>query len=308
MLGLITDRDQSNVERRNALSKKGWSAMTEAERAEWTGDILTPELAGYTDPVNLLPNNNYYSEQVDLKFTGSNIIATATTSGVYSYAVVIIGNAADFVDKTLTLSVDSVLSAGAGTPLIALYWHDANGFEAVGASLSASGSVTFNTGANTAGRESLALYVYATTETTVEVGDYIRYSGVMLEAGGVRHDYVPYIEALPTPARKGAYNYNDLNRVERAVAELADELGLSLTTKTNWTAWDVPTVAEMERFLANVETIRALGNPLATTPLTPTSMVGLTYVGANDIEKILVDIEATAASLFRCGEIYCGEV
>ena len=39
-------------------------------------------------------------------------------------------------------------------------------------------------------------------------------------------------------AAKGAYNYTDLNRVETAVKEIAEKLGLSLVTKTNWTLWE----------------------------------------------------------------------
>lgn len=308
MLGLITDRSQSNVDRRNALSAKGWNAMSDAEKAEWTGDIFTPELAGYTDPVNVLPNNNYYSGQVSIKFRNNSITASALTSGIYSYAVIIIGDAANFVNKTLTLSVGGIYTSGAGTPLLALYWHDANGFEAVGAGLSQAGSITFNAGENTGNRESLALYVYATTDTTVAVGDYILYEGVMLEFGDTRHGYVPYTEALPTNARKGAYNYSDLNRVERAVAELAEDMSLPLVTKTNWTQWDVPTRADMDRFLGNISAIRGAGVGFATTPLVPGDMAKLTYTMANEIEKILLDIKSAASSVVRSGEVYCGEV
>lgn len=308
MLGLITDRDQIHVDRRNALAKKGWNAMSAAERAEWTGDILTPGLAGYSGPVNLLPNNNYYSDQVEIKFSSKSITATAQAAGTYLYAVVIVGDAADYENQTMTLSTDSILTEGAANPLVAVYWHDANGYEAVGASLADAGSVTFNAGANSGNRESLALYVYVAVGTAAAAGDFVRYSGVMLELGDTRHAYVPYTQALPTDARKGAYNYTDLNRVEMAVAEVCEELGLSLETKTDWTVWDIPKQADMKRFLNNIEKIRTIGIPLAATPKTPSSMAKLTYGGANDIEKILTDIYASAENVLRCGEIYCGEV
>ena len=308
MLGLITDRDQAHIDRRNALAKKGWNAMSAAERAEWTGDILSPELAGYTGPVNLLPNKVSYSNGTALKFSNKAITATAQVDGIYLYAVVIIGTAADFENKTLTLSVDSIRTEGAGTPMLTPYWHDDNGFEIAGEPLTAAGSVTFTPWANSNNREHLALYIYATTDTTVTAGDTIRYSGVMLEAGNTRHPYVPYTQALPTAARKGAYNYSDLNRVELAVAEVSEELGLNLVTKTDWTAWDIPKRADMKRFLGNIEKIRTMGIPLATTPKTPVGMSKLTYGGANDIEKILLDIYTSAEHVLRCGEIYCGEV
>lgn len=88
-------------------------------------------------------------------------------------------------------------------------------------------------------------------------------------------------------AAKGAYNYTDLNRVETAVKELAGELGLSLTTKTNWTLWDVPTRSDMERYLGNVVAIRDACPGSLDFPSLPSSMNGLTYTSANSIEKVL---------------------
>lgn len=308
MLGLITDRDQAHIDRRNTLAKKGWNAMSAAERAEWTGDILSPELAGYTGPVNLLPNKVSYSNGTALKFSNKAITVTAQVDGIYLYAVVIIGAAADFENKTLTLSVDSIRTEGAGTQMLTPYWHDDSGFEIAGEPLTAAGSVTFTPWANSNRRAHLALYIYATTDVAVAAGDTIRYFGVMLEAGDTRHSYVPYAQVLPTAARKGAYNYNDLNRVELAVAEVSEELNLDLVTKTDWSAWDIPKQADMKRFLGNIEKIRTMGIPLATTPKAPASMNKLTYGGANDIEKILMDIYASAENVLRSGEIYCGEV
>lgn len=304
MLGLITDREQVNVDRRNALAAKGWNAMTDAERAEWVGDILSPSLAGYSGAVNLLPNDGYYSDVVSLKFGNRAIIAEPLIGGTYLYAVVVVGDAADFENQTLTLSVDTIASDG-GTPLIAPYWHDANGYEAIPASLSAEGSVTFNAGANAAGRESLALYIYATTSAEVTAGSRIVYNGVMLEMGGERHPYVPYTKELPTSARKGSYNYVDLNRVERAVAELAEEYGLNLTVKTDWAMWDIPNESDMDRFLKNIHAVRKC---ILLGAAAPSSMKKLTYTAANNIELILAAADSVAENAYRCGDIYCGEV
>lgn len=310
LLGLVTNRTQKDVDRRNELAKKGWNRMTPQEQAEWTGDIMSP----YAGTANLLPNNNYYSNLVRLKFTNKEITATATVSGVYLYAVVIIGEGDSFEQKTMTLSVDSIAFNGSGSPMLALYWHDANGYEAVpGASLSAPGSVTFDTRYNDGARDYLALYIYASTDVGATIGDSITYSGVMLEMGDKRHPYIPYEVALPTSARRGAYNYTDLNRVERAVAELADELSLKLVTKTDWTAWDIPKQADMDRFLGNISAIRRAGVKIgkqttSSTPPVPRSMKNLSYSHANAIEKILYDVSFTAAEQLRSGELICGEV
>lgn len=88
-------------------------------------------------------------------------------------------------------------------------------------------------------------------------------------------------------AAKGAYNYTDLNRVETAVADLATKLGLTLTTKIDWTIWDIPVESDMERYLSNVVTIRDACPGNYEFPPIPDSMNYLTYEGANNIEKVL---------------------
>lgn len=107
---------------------------------------------------------------------------------------------------------------------------------------------------------------------------------------------------------KGAYNYTDLNRVESAVSVLAEILGVAVTVKTNWAVTDIPKSADMERYLGNIRLLREVNAALANTPSVPDSMTGLDFNMANDIEKILFDIERNIENLTRCGEVYCGEV
>lgn len=302
MQGLVTDRAQSNVLRRNELAAKGWSSMTDAEKSEWLGSPLSESAA------NLLPYAPYYSSVVELKRTNDAIIATATAEGVYLYAVQIVGAAVDFVNKTMTLSVDYIGTADGVTPQISMYWHDGNGFEYAGASLAEAGSVTFSTGSNSGNREYLAMYIYVTTDATAKVGDAVRFGGVMLELGDTRHEYVPYIEVIPNNTTKGAYNYSDFNRVERAASELSDLHGLNLETKTDWGVWDVPMNADVLRYLTNVRKIRqACANP-SVVPAAPESMSGLTYNDANIIEKILLAAHENTDQIYRVGEIFTGEV
>lgn len=107
---------------------------------------------------------------------------------------------------------------------------------------------------------------------------------------------------------KGAYNHTDFNRVERAVAEIAVLFGLNLKTKTDWTVWDIPKQTDMDRYLGNIKKIMAKSVMFPDTPSLPQSMSKLTYVSANDIEKILEDIITLEPTLYRCNEVYCGEV
>lgn len=283
MKGLITDRTQLNVIYRKELSEKGWAAMTTQERDEWLGD------PSFVIGANLLPCGPYYSSAVALKYRSDEILATATAPGTYLYAISIIGNATDYANRELTLSVNNISSDGGGVPMMAVYWHDANGFEYAGATLVSAGSVTFDTSStpNVNNREYLALYVYVTTHSNVEAGASAHFSGVMLENGNTRHAYVPYTEILATQATKGAYNYSDLNRVERAVAEISDLGNLELQTKTDWKMWDIPTESDMNRYLGNIATIRSRYANNSDVPFAPESMNQLTYSGANNIEIIL---------------------
>ena len=287
MQGLITDRTLYNVTRRDVLSQKGWHGMTEEERSEWLGDPLL--MSG----VNLFPNGPQSSLVVNLKYTSRAVTATAITSGTYRYSASIVGEAINYQNKTFTLSVDSV--DGVGDAGLVAYWHEDTRFEYAGATLIGAGSVTFNTTdyPNVNNLKYFAIYVYVTRETEVSAGATAKFNGVMLENGSRRHAYVPYTEIIATSATKGAYNYSDLNRVELAVAELSDSLGLGLTTKTNWTMWDIPTATSMNRYLSN---IRAIRDYFSLDIELPTSMDNLDYIYANNIEKVLVGAYSATAT------------
>lgn len=116
---------------------------------------------------------------------------------------------------------------------------------------------------------------------------------------------------------KGAYNASDLNRVGAAVAYVAGRLTgygyvVSVDPRQDWQAADIPTPESMTAYLADVATLRAVLTVAADTPEVPEDMEQLTWKEANDIEKILVDVDELltrmAASWFYSGELYAGEV
>ncbi len=296
---LVTDREQANVDRLKALKAKGWANMTDSEKAEWSGN---PHLF----PVaNLMPHGPNYPAGVEITYRGDSIVATAVWDGVYVYATSIIGSASDFAGKTITLSVESIAATGGGTPQLVLYWYDENGAEYAGGPMNGAGSLTVTLGENANNRAYLAVYIYASTDTAVNAGAIVRYNKVMLEFGETAHEYVPYFEIIPTSATKGGYNCSDLNRVERAVAEISDLYSLGLTTKTDWTMWDMPTQSDLERYISNIETIRGYWLP---DTIIPDSMAKLTYVGANNIEKVLSEALSDLDMVYRSGDLLSGEV
>jgi hypothetical protein len=116
---------------------------------------------------------------------------------------------------------------------------------------------------------------------------------------------------------KGAYNASDLNRVGEAMNYIRDRLvaahySCEVVSKTDWTAADIPTAADLTAYLDKVACIREALAQFATTPATPTYTGGLDYQEANDIEQILIDIDKLVSNMLAarnfCGELYSGEV
>lgn len=116
---------------------------------------------------------------------------------------------------------------------------------------------------------------------------------------------------------KGFYNATDLNRVGAAVEYIAGRfaaLGYAcpVTVKKDWLTSDAPTQRQMETYRQNIVTLRGQIAVMQSTPEAPASMAGLNYVKANDIEQILLDLDALIDKLIKSwcfsGEVYAGEV
>ena len=116
---------------------------------------------------------------------------------------------------------------------------------------------------------------------------------------------------------KGCYGAKDMNRVEGAVKLLSDKFNalgylLSPAVKMNWTNQDVPTWADLERYFGNVRDLRSTVPVFPSTPPAPRMGDRLDYTMANEIEKILLDINQIhtniTGSWYYAGEIYNGEV
>ena len=126
---------------------------------------------------------------------------------------------------------------------------------------------------------------------------------------------------LNDPGHRGAYNYTDLNRVTAAMDDLHGRLtAYGYRTgyeplridggRTEWREEDVPTREQLEHYLANLRALKGVLNLRAATPQAPEDMEGLTYGEANDIERILTDLDfqvvTMATTFIPCGEALCG--
>ena len=118
-------------------------------------------------------------------------------------------------------------------------------------------------------------------------------------------------------ALKGAYNYEDMNRVESAVVFIANRLGetgyfVAPVVHPEWHLGDHPTKADMDRYFGNIVLLRAILPLYSTTPKAPTTSKKFDYLVANDIEQILADIDrqitAINQSWYYAGDVFTGEV
>ena len=116
---------------------------------------------------------------------------------------------------------------------------------------------------------------------------------------------------------KGHYEIEDLNRVGEAMQYVAARLcscgwDVAVDPRTDWKWTDRVTLAEAQRYLRNLQKIRNALVPFPSTPSVPSGAAPCTAKEANDIEKILQDVDELitkmAAAWFYCGEVYTGEV
>lgn len=96
---------------------------------------------------------------------------------------------------------------------------------------------------------------------------------------------------------KGAYNpSSDMNRVASAMSYLSQRFAsagysVPVSSPTDWANGDTPRKDDLDTYLDDLRRIRAALAVMDTTPSAPGSMDYLTWAKANDIEKILVDVD-----------------
>lgn len=124
-------------------------------------------------------------------------------------------------------------------------------------------------------------------------------------------------EDVANKTAKGFYNASDLNRVGAAVQYVAERFtaqgyAVAVSPKTDWLASDIPTASELETYRQNIAALRGLIAVMKSTPETPETMRFLDYIKANDIERILLDLDTlltnAALAWYQSGELFAGEV
>lgn len=116
---------------------------------------------------------------------------------------------------------------------------------------------------------------------------------------------------------KGSYNCTDLNRVGAAILYVADRLNafgysVHVKAKTDWLESEWMTPETVFEYLSAFSTLKSCFELMKTTPSVPSDMSGFTYTEANNIEKILEDIDMLLTNASKVwyfsNELFSGEV
>lgn len=116
---------------------------------------------------------------------------------------------------------------------------------------------------------------------------------------------------------KGCYDTSDLNRVGSAMYYIRDRLleagyPVKIESRNDWQMYEYVTQDDFKVYLSDVERLRSALAVLPTTPETPSPTENLDYEKANDIEKILLDVDDLISRMIAAyvysGEVYAGEV
>ena len=111
---------------------------------------------------------------------------------------------------------------------------------------------------------------------------------------------------------KGSYNISDLNRVGAAVEYLTNLLNsygytVNTHTKITYIEIDIPSLTQMTNYLSDVKAIK---EKLGGIQEMPETMNNLSYEDANNIEKVLYQINSFIQNMIkyfhRCGITHCG--
>ena len=150
--------------------------------------------------------------------------------------------------------------------------------------------------------------IYDRTESDVNAAEDIRAKyQALADWSGLTDEEISQLE-------RGMLTNVTLNRVEAAVKQLAAELNAAGYTveilPQTFAETDIIRLSQWRQYLANVQALRDAYYTLAETGQLPDAEDRLDYISANNIEKILADIDLLIgwmkSSYRRCGTFQAG--
>lgn len=109
---------------------------------------------------------------------------------------------------------------------------------------------------------------------------------------------------------KGAYNLEDLHRVDAAcdyLAQLLSQHGYHIVAvKQDWRRETIPTKVQLGVYLGNVQRLRDAFVVMPGREPLPADLERLDWRGANTIERVLLDIYILLNNMIAAMDRYCG--
>lgn len=145
--------------------------------------------------------------------------------------------------------------------------------------------------------------IYDRTQTDVNTAGSIRAKYQALR------DWSGLTEAETAQLERGTLTNVTLNRVANAVATLTSALNVAgytvETTSQSFSEADRLKRSEYSTYLSNIQTLRDALSVRASTPELPAADAKLDYIGANNIEKILANLDELIGWM-NFSRKYCG--
>jgi hypothetical protein len=103
---------------------------------------------------------------------------------------------------------------------------------------------------------------------------------------------------------KGAYNDSDMLRVDEAIKYITNRLNesgynISIDPYSQWSEDEIPSSNQLSYYLSCIKSLRNILTVYQETPQVPSSMSIINYQDANDIEKILFDIDELITNMLK---------
>lgn len=358
---LITDRTSSDVSRWSELKSKGWSGMTESEKAEWSAgmkgaykytdlnrvneamvylqnrlrgygylvDVVPPVIEEVEEGTSRLPTG--YQEVEYIQSSGTQWVDTGVYPNESTYAQIGIslhGVTGDVIlghqggDSVIEDNLDWRFFNASGS-----YYLDIMQSRLKGESVPQNEKLELEIGNNyikntqsgeniLSGQQvgaftsSITIKLLKGIKTIVPASIYYLriYNSTLIR------NFVPCKNPSGVAGLYDLENDQFYGNAGTGSFSVGPDVGTppTITTRPYWAEGDIPTLSQMDQYLQNVSNIRAVLEVLQSTPSVPGDMVDLTYGEANDIERILVDVETVinrvVAGFFRSNAftVICG--
>lgn len=333
---LITNRTSADVSRAKDLNKKGFAAMTEAEKAEYLVGLKGAYNAtdinrvgeaceyvanrlhqyGYAVDVQKIPHygDSRYATITNLvqngSFESSDGWSTWSASAIIDYAT-------PFGSKALRLTGDELAQRSVQRPIVGHTYYGREYIKTDGEVTIGDGRFEVHGGDGDGlnwvygwNRGNFPTWTIQSNTYTIEVVNAQDYVLRTFKVGGSGTAYIDGIMLVDLTESFGAGNEPSKDWCDENIPFILSSGQVLRPVRYEWVMSDIPTPNEMSVYIANIQHLRDVFTLIA--PQAPDDADQMTYEEANNIEKILIAVdellERVIASFVYSGQTFSGIV